>query len=50
MIKTVKHKGLERLHDTGSPRGIRTDLVAKIERILGVLDVATEPQALNLPG
>jgi len=50
MIKTFKHKALGRLHDTGNPRGIRTDLVAKIERILGVLDVATEPQALNLPG
>lgn len=50
MIKSFKHKALARLHETGSPRGIRTDLVAKIERILSVLDQATEPQALNLPG
>lgn len=50
MIKSFKHKALARLYDTGSPRGIRTDLVAKIERILSVLDVATDPQALNLPG
>ena len=50
MIKSFKHKALARLHETCSPRGIRTDLVAKIERILSVLDVATEPQALNLPG
>ena len=41
---------MERLYATGNPRGIRTDLVAKIERILSVLDTATEPQALNLPG
>ena len=41
---------MERLYATGNPRGIRTDLVAKIERILSELDTATEPQALNLPG
>ena len=50
MIKTFRSKALERLHATGSRRGIRTDLVAKVERILSVLDTATEPQELNLPG
>ena len=41
---------MERLYTTGNPRRIRTDLVAKLERIISVLDTATEPQALNLPG
>jgi proteic killer suppression protein len=41
---------LEHLHATGRARGIRSDLVAKIERILSVLDTATEPRALSLPG
>lgn len=50
MIKSFRSKALERLYSTGSPRGLRTDLVAKIERILTALDSAAEPQALNLPG
>lgn len=50
VIKTFKSKALARLHGSGSARGIRTDLVAKVERILSVLDAATEPQSLNLPG
>lgn len=50
MIKSFRHKAIARLHETGSHQGIRTDLVSKIERILSVLDVATEPLALNLPG
>ncbi|MBL0173281.1 MAG: type II toxin-antitoxin system RelE/ParE family toxin [Gemmatimonadaceae bacterium] len=50
MIQSFRHKALERLYETGSPRGIRTDLIAKIARILSMLDVASDPQALNLPG
>lgn len=34
MIKSFRSKALERLYSTGSPRGLRTDLVAKIERVL----------------
>ena len=50
LIRSFKHKALQRLHETGNPRGVRTDLLAKIERILSVLEVAAEPQSLNLPG
>lgn len=49
MIRTFKHRGLKRLYVRDDPRGIRADLRDTIERILTVLNVATGPQALNLP-
>lgn len=50
MIASFKHKGLKRLHEKGDRSGIRTDLIDKIERILSVLDAASHPQELDLPG
>jgi toxin HigB-1 len=49
MIQGFKSKGLKKLY-TGDRSGIRPDLLATIEEILTVLDSATTPQALNLPG
>ena len=42
--------GLETPVRTGDRSGIRPDLLADIEDILGRLDQARMPQALNLPG
>lgn len=50
MIRSFKHRGLKRLYEQGDRSGIRSDLVNPIERILSVLDAASSPQALNLPG
>ena len=50
MIRSFRHRGLKRLYVRGDRRGLRPDLVARIERILTVLDVATTPSALSLPG
>ena len=50
MIRNFKHRGLKRLYERGDRSGIRPDLVETVEDILGRLDVATTPQALNLPG
>jgi len=50
MIESFKHKGLKRLYDRGDRSGIRPDLSEKVERILTVLDSATSPQALDIPG
>jgi len=50
MIRSFKHRGLKRLHERGDPSGIRPDLREAVEDILGRLDQATTPQALNLPG
>jgi toxin HigB-1 len=49
MIKSFKHRGLKRLYERGDKSGIRSDLLKTVEGILTVLDVATTPQALNLP-
>ena len=50
MIRSFKHRGLKRLHDRDDRSGIRPDLLEGVEDILGRLDQATTPQALNLPG
>ena len=50
MIRSFKHRGLKRLHERDDPSGIRPDLREAVEDILGRLDQATTPQALNLPG
>lgn len=49
MIRSFKHRGLKRLYDSGDGRGIRPDLLPVVERILTILDAASEPQALDLP-
>jgi proteic killer suppression protein len=49
MIKSFKHRGLKRLYERGDKSGIRSDLLETVEGILTVLDVATTPQAMNLP-
>ena len=50
MIRSFKHRGLKRLYERDDRSGIRPDLVDTVEDILGRLDEADTPQALNLPG
>lgn len=50
MIKSFKHRGLKRIYERGDRGGIRHDLVTTVEEIMTVLDAASTPQALNLPG
>ncbi len=50
MISSFKHRGLNRLYERGDRSGIRPDLLETVEDILGRLDVAATPQALDLPG
>jgi len=50
LVGSFKHRGLKRLYERGDPSGIRPDLLEAVEDILGRLDRATTPQALNLPG
>jgi proteic killer suppression protein len=49
VIKSFRHKGLEALYTTGSRRGIQSDHVGKLTRILAALDAAHAPVELNLP-
>ena len=50
MIQSFKHKGLKRLYEKGDVSLIRADLLKTVEEILTLLDNASVPQALNLPG
>ncbi len=50
MIVSFRQKGLEALFRTGSTRGVQTSHVAKLRRMLALLDVAVEPRDLDLPG
>lgn len=49
MIISFRHKGLETFYRTGSTRGIQSAHAPKLGRILGLLDVAEGPQAMNIP-
>jgi toxin HigB-1 len=50
MIRSFKHKGLERFFRQSDYRGIPAQSVARIERMLDTLDAATRPEEMNIAG
>jgi toxin HigB-1 len=50
MIRRFGHRGLRRLYENDDRRGVSSKLVEKTARVLARLDVATQPEQLNLPG
>lgn len=50
MIRSFRHKGLERYFTKSERRGIDTKHAERIRRILDLLDAAVRPEDLNLPG
>ena len=50
MIQGFKHKGLKRLLEKGQTKGVRPDHLEKVENILAVLNLAGQPEDMNLPG
>lgn len=50
MIRTFKHRGLERFFKKGDHRGIIAKSEARIERLLDRLDAAPMPEDMNIPG
>ena len=50
MIRSFRHKGLERLFTAGMARGIPTVHRARIDRMLDRLDAAGRPGDMNIPG
>jgi proteic killer suppression protein len=50
MIKNWQHKGLKLFYETGSTAKINTQHADKLHDILQVLDAATTPEEMNLPG
>ena len=50
MIRTFKHKGLERFFSKSDHRGIPAQSAARIERILDRLDACLLASDMELPG
>ena len=50
MIKSFKHKGLEKFFETGSTAGIQTKHERKLRMQLAAIDTATVIDDIDLPG
>ena len=50
MIKSFKHKGLEKFYNTGSVAGIQSYHKQKLRMRLTALDTATNIEDIHLPG
>ena len=50
MIKSFQHKGLEKFFRTGSKAGINAAFASKLEVQLAVLNRATKPEQMGVPG
>jgi len=50
MIKTFKHKGLEKFFDDGISKGIQAKHAAKLALILDLLDAADIISVMDFPG
>ena len=50
MIRSFRHKGLDRYFTRSERRGIDAKHAERIRRILDLLDAAVRPEDLNLPG
>ena len=50
MIKSFKHKGLEKFFYDGDKKGINVKHAPRLGRILDRLDASVEPRDMNLPG
>jgi proteic killer suppression protein len=50
MIKSFRHKGLERFFTKSERKGIDAKQADRIRRVLDRLDAAVKPEDLNLPG
>lgn len=50
VIKTYRHKGLQRFAETGSKAGIGPEHAARLRILLTALDAASEPGDMGAPG
>jgi proteic killer suppression protein len=50
MILKIRHKGLKKLHATGSAAKVNPDHADKLRRILFRLEASAEPSDMDLPG
>ena len=50
MIKSFHHKGLKDFFETGSKRGITSDVATRVRIRLDVIDAAKTVADINIPG
>jgi proteic killer suppression protein len=50
MIKSFKHKGLEKFYESGSAKGIQANHVKKLRMQLAALDTAQSTDDIDIPG
>ena len=50
MIRSFRHRGLNRLFERNDKSQVRADMLDKIENILAMLDHADAPGKMDLPG
>ncbi len=50
MIRRFRHRGLKRLYERDDRSGVNAAHVARLERILTLLDVTQRPADIDLPG
>lgn len=50
MIKTFRHRGLQRFFEAGSKAGIQPSHASKLARQLRQLDAATSADDMDMPG
>jgi proteic killer suppression protein len=50
MIRTFRHKGIEKFFLIGSKAGIQSNHAAKLNEQLTLLNAATGPRHMNVPG
>jgi len=50
MIRSIRHKGLKRLHEDDDPRGVIAEHVVKLRDILARLDAARTIADMAMPG
>lgn len=50
MIRQFKHKGLEKLFETGNAKGVRPEHGPRLRRILALLETAGVIDDMDLPG
>lgn len=50
MIRSFRHKGLQRLFEQGVKAGVRPEQADRLRIILGRLHASTSPKDMDLPG
>jgi proteic killer suppression protein len=50
MMLSFRHRGLQRLFEKGDRRRIQPEHLEKVENILAILNRASQPEDMDLPG